>query len=73
MTRRWLVVCVWRTEHSDSRVFWRPSQAGYTDVLSEAGRYTDEEALAIAERMNDPAGDRPVLLVPFIAFREEAS
>lgn len=55
--RRWMILCLPRN------LWWRPRSAGYTEKVEEAGRYTDAEALDIAERMND-GGDRPVKLVP---------
>lgn len=61
--RRWLIVCEWRSQHDECLVYWEPGQAGYTAEVDHAGRYTDAEALLIAERMNS-GGDRPVRLVP---------
>lgn len=60
--RRWLIYNLRR------KVWWRDQQAGYTEDVEEAGRYTDAEALAIIERMNsfwspDGAGDY-VMAVP---------
>ena len=55
--RRWMVLSLTRN------VWWRAGEAGYTENVNEAGRYTDAEALDIAERMND-GGDMPVKLVP---------
>lgn len=74
--RWWLILCQWRTQYHERAVFWEPRQAGYTSELDDAGRYSDAEALAIAERMNG-GGDRPVTLVPlddaerFLAERVE--
>lgn len=57
--RRWMVYCLRR------KIWWRPNQAGYTEELAEAGRYSDADALDIVERMNDsPSGDCQVKLVP---------
>lgn len=57
--RRWMVYCLRR------QIWWRPEQAGYTEEMAEAGKYTDTEALAIVERMNyAPSGDCQVKLVP---------
>lgn len=47
MKRSWLIF------NERRRVWWRENEAGYTEAQSEAGRYTDAEALAIVERMND--------------------
>lgn len=44
---------VWSNEHA---AFWRPSRAGYTTFVSEAGRYTRHEAKAICEDAM-PIGD----------------
>lgn len=61
--RWWLILCQWRTQYHHEPVWWSPRQAGYTTELDDAGRYSDAEALAIAERMNG-GGDRPVQIVP---------
>ena len=36
---------VWSNEH---RAWWAPDRCGYTIVLERAGRYTRDEAIAIA-------------------------
>jgi hypothetical protein len=63
--RRWLVFCLRR------RIYWRDQQAGYTEDLSEAGQYSDAEALDIAERMNG-GGDCPVQLIAVDEQRADA-
>lgn len=55
--RYWLLYCERRS------IWWAPRSAGYTEQADEAGRYTDAEALEIADRMNG-GGDSPVRLVP---------
>lgn len=56
---RWLIL------NTRRGVWWRANQAGYTEDVLEAGRYGDEEALQIVERMNyQPDGGDPVKLVP---------
>jgi len=47
MSRGWLVF------NLRKRLWWCAHQAGYTQDVREAGIYSDAEALAIAERMND--------------------
>ena len=61
MNRQWLVF------NARRKVWWREKQAGYTEAQSEAGRYSDAEALAIVERMNDnqdafTSGDGVILM-----------
>ncbi len=57
MSTRWLILDMRRG------IWWGANQCGYTDNIGDAGRYTDAEALAIAERMND-GSDNAVQLVP---------
>jgi len=40
---------VWSEEHA---AWWARGKLGYTDSLTEAGRYTQEEALAIVRKAN---------------------
>lgn len=58
-SREWLIFCLRR------KVWWAPRQAGYTEDVREAGRYSDAEALDIVERMNyTPDNDCQVKAVP---------
>lgn len=45
-SKLWLV---WSNEHKQ---WWSPARCGYTNLRSEAGRYSLEEAIDIVERSN---------------------
>lgn len=42
-TRRYIIVCLKRSDYPENKVFWRPNRAGYTKYMPEAGIYTAEE------------------------------
>lgn len=44
---------VWSNEH---RAFWRPHRCGYTTHIEDAGRYSEEEAIAICRGWNYRSG-----------------
>lgn len=46
MTNKYLI---WSNEHA---AWWRPNRLGYTAIISQAGRYSREEAETICERAN---------------------
>ena len=57
---------IWSIEHQS---WWGPNRSGYTDLLSLAGRYTAEDALAIQEGANwhQPWNEPNELAMPFEA------
>lgn len=50
---RWLI---WSIEH---KAWWRPAHAGYTELKSDAGSYSYEEALDIVKGANINNNDIP--------------
>ena len=41
--RRYLLICLKRSDYPKHKVYWRDNQCGYTDKLEEAGYYKAEE------------------------------
>jgi hypothetical protein len=42
-TRKYLLVCMKRSDYPSHKVYWRPNRAGYTDNIREAGFYEASE------------------------------
>jgi hypothetical protein len=42
-SRRYLIICLKRSEYPENKVYWRPNRAGYTKYIPEAGLYTGKE------------------------------
>lgn len=63
---------VWSEEHSK---WWGPAEYGYTNSLRRAGRYTEAQAKAIAERANRDviSGDWHEIAMPDPWLWEQAS
>lgn len=52
------VYLIWSNEH---RMWWAPGQCGYVSIISQAGRYTRQDAERICTRANCylPKGHEP--------------
>jgi len=42
-SRRYLIICLKRSEYPENKVYWRPNRAGYTKDWREAGQYASDE------------------------------
>ena len=69
----WQKYLVWSNEHA---MWWKPHRCGYTAVISEAGRYSFNDATVICEGANIaiPDGKEPnevLVLAPECLARDE--
>jgi len=39
VVRLYRIICLKRSNYPESKVYWRPNRAGYTDIENEAGYY----------------------------------
>lgn len=53
---------IFSSEHTfeDAAMWWRPNSCGYTEVITEAGRYTYEEARKICHNVAEPENEHMI-------------
>ncbi len=53
MARKYVIICLKRSNYPDQKVYWRKNYAGYTEYLEEAGIYDSIELDGAAGKNGD--------------------
>lgn len=52
-SRRYLIICMKRSDYPKNKVYWRPNRAGYTEDWKQAGFYSSAQIDACAGSNGD--------------------